>query len=125
MLRVNSRSIKLFIVRNQREWEALVKRGLGGEVWCLEVAAETVLDVVKDVRTLSEEGITFLKHLLWLAENCHKILSWISFPSCERILREFRKFEIDLKPERANLPIDDIALLKRMHNAIPVAWAEV
>jgi hypothetical protein len=60
--------------------------------------------------------------LVWLAENCDAIVSWITKPSCERVKEEYRKF--GATPKKMGLPISDRLLLKRMFNSIPVLWAD-
>ncbi len=112
----------MFRIRDQREWEDLVRRGLRGEVWALEVAAETSLSAISDPKLLGREGTIFLSHLVWLAYHCQDLVSWITRPSCEKVREEFSK--LGVKPRRWTLPIDDRILLRRMFNAVPVLWAE-
>jgi len=112
----------MFNIRSQEDWEKLVKSGLKGELWALEVAAETAINVVKNPEKLGEEGRNFLSHLVWLAENCENMVSWITKPSCERVKEEFKKFK--LEPRKMELPVSNSLLLRRMFNSIPVLWAE-
>lgn len=112
----------MFRVRSQEEWEELVRRGLRGEAWALEVAAETALDAVTDIEGLSEEGRKFLSHLIWLAVNCESFVSWITEPSCEEVRARFLR--LGLEPRRMNLPLGDSLLLRRIFNSVPALWAE-
>lgn len=112
----------MFGVSSQEEWEEFVKRGLKGELWALEIAAETALDGVIDVEKLSEEGRAFLSHLIWLAINCEGMVSWITRPSCEGVREAYLRF--GLEPRRMELPLEDTLLLRRMFNSLPVLWAE-
>jgi len=59
----------MFRIKSQKEWEDLVRRGLKGEAWALEVAAETALSAVNDVNKLSREAAAFLSHLVWLGSE--------------------------------------------------------
>lgn len=111
----------MFHITTQREWDEFVRKGLNGESWKLEVAAETVF-VVEDPERLSSEGRNFLSHLVWLSLHCEEIVSWLSSPSCARLREEFSRFHVQAK--RVKLPVDDRILLKRMFNAVPVLWAE-
>lgn len=112
----------MFRVKDQEEWENLVLRGLRGEVWALEVAAETALDVIEEPERLGEKARSFLSHLFWLAENCESLVSWITKPSCEKLKERF--LDLGVPPSRMDLPISDLILLRRMFNSIPVLWAE-
>ncbi|MGC8934229.1 MAG: hypothetical protein ACP5LN_03645 [Thermoproteota archaeon] len=112
----------MFNVSSQEEWEKLVKSGLSGKLWALEVAAETAISVVSNPEALGKEGKDFLSHLVWLAESCDSIVSWITKPSCEKVKKEYRKFGVT--PKKMDLPISDRLLLKRMFNSIPVLWAD-
>jgi len=112
----------MFKVRDQREWEELVRRGLRGELWALEVAAETSLSAISNPKLISREGYLFLSHLVWLAHHCEELVSWITRPSCKKLREGFSKLGVE--PRRTNLLLDDRILLRRMFNAVPVLWAE-
>jgi len=112
----------MFGAKSQEEWEDLVKRGLRGEIWALEVAAETALSAVNDANKLSEEAAAFLSHLVWLAEECENLVSWITRPSCKDVKEAYLK--LGVRPERMDLPISDLILLKRIFNSVPALWAE-
>ncbi len=112
----------MFRVKSQREWEVLVLKGLKGELWALEVAAETALDAVKEPEGLKKEAKNFLSHLVWLADNCESLVSWITKPSCAKLKERFMK--LGVPPKRMSLPLSDLILLRRMFNSIPVLWAE-
>ncbi len=114
--------MRMFRIKSQEEWEDLVKRGLRGEIWALEVAAETALSAVNDVNKLSGEAAAFLSHLVWLAEECENLVSWITRPSCEDIKEAYLK--LGIRPERMNLPISDLILLRRIFNSVPALWSE-
>jgi hypothetical protein len=112
----------MFRVKSQEEWEDLVKRGMRGEIWALEIAAETALSAVNDVNKLSREAAAFLSHLVWLAEECENLVSWITKPSCKDVREAYLK--LGVRPERTDLPISDLLLLRRMFNSVPALWAE-
>ncbi len=114
----------MFRVKNQKEWENLVLKGLSGEIWALEVAAETAIDLIKEPEELDSRVKDFLAHLIWLADNCESLVSWITKPSCKKLREEFLKLRSEIPPRRMSLPLSDHILLKRMFNSIPVLWAE-
>jgi hypothetical protein len=112
----------MFRIKSQKEWEDLVRRGLKGEVWALEIAAETALSAVNDANKLSREAAAFLSHLMWLAEECERMVSWITRPSCKDVREAYLR--LGIRPERMDLPISDLILLRRMFNSVPALWAE-